>query len=112
MSPDIVADLIETLEGEVNNGGFDQFFYNSAGNNTADTILALQAIGAARTADIVKRAAAMFPGGGMPLKSDWRGARSYVWCPPPVRPLTYWTVNFTDITTISRASLKATTTPH
>jgi hypothetical protein len=67
MSPDIVADLIETLEGEVNNGGFDQFFYNSAGNNTADTILALQAIGAARTADIVKRAAAMFPG-GMPPK--------------------------------------------
>ena len=79
MSPDIVADLIETLEGEVNNGGFDQFFYNSAGNNTADTILALQAIGAARTADIVKRAAAMFPGYA---KSDWRGARSYVWCPP------------------------------
>ena len=29
MSPDIVADLIEALEGEVNNGGFDQFFYNS-----------------------------------------------------------------------------------
>ena len=67
MSPDIVADLIEALEGEVNNGGFDQFFYNSAGDKTAETILALEAIGAARTADIVKRAAAMFPG-GMPPK--------------------------------------------
>jgi|ERR1700690_178409 len=67
MSPEVVAELIEALEGEVNNGGFDQFFYNSAGDNTADTILALEAIGAAKTADIVKRAAAKFPG-GMPPK--------------------------------------------
>ncbi len=67
MSADVVADLIETLEGEVNNGGFDQFFYNSAGDNTADTILALEVVGATRTADIVKRAAAMFPS-GMPPK--------------------------------------------
>jgi hypothetical protein len=67
MSPDVAAELIEALEGEVNNGGFDQFFYNNAGDNTADTILALEAIGAVRTADIVKRAAAMFPG-GMPPK--------------------------------------------
>ena len=42
MSPDVVTELIQALEGEVNNGGFDQFFYNSAGDNTADTILALK----------------------------------------------------------------------
>jgi hypothetical protein len=40
MSPDEVVDLIGALEGEVNNGGFHQYFYNSAGDNTAETIQA------------------------------------------------------------------------
>jgi uncharacterized protein DUF4375 len=57
-----VANLIENLEAEVNNGGFDQFFYNSAGDNTAETIHALEIIGAVTMADILKRAAAKFPG--------------------------------------------------
>jgi hypothetical protein len=64
-----VADLIEAVEGEVNNGGFHQFFYNNAGDSTTmETIQALQTIGAAKMADIVRRAAAMFPG-GMPPKA-------------------------------------------
>jgi hypothetical protein len=62
-----VIDLIEAVEGEVNNGGFHQFFYNNAGDDTAEIIKALETIGAAKTADIVKRAASMFPG-GMPPK--------------------------------------------
>ncbi len=62
-----IAALIGALEAEVNNGGFDQFFYNSAGDNTAETIQALDAIGAVTMADIVKRAAAKFPH-GMPPK--------------------------------------------
>jgi hypothetical protein len=62
-----VTDLIEALEGEVNNGGFDQFFYNNAGDNTRETIQALEAIGAFKMADILKRAAAAFPA-GMPPK--------------------------------------------
>jgi len=62
-----VVELIGALEGEVNNGGFHQFFYNNAGDDTAETIKALEAIGAAKMADIVKRAASMFPG-GMPPK--------------------------------------------
>lgn len=61
-----IATCIENLEAEVNNGGFHQFFYNSAGDDTAETIQALQAIGAARMADIVKRAAGKFPGGMPP----------------------------------------------
>ena len=56
-----IAGLIGNLEAEVNNGGFDQFFYNSAGDDTAGTIKALEIIGALHTADIVKRAAAKFP---------------------------------------------------
>ena len=63
MSRAQVVELIGALEAEVNNGGFDQFFFNSAGNRTAETIAALKAIGAKRTADIVSRAAAKFPAG-------------------------------------------------
>jgi hypothetical protein len=62
-----VADLVRALEDEVNNDGFDQFFYNNASDNPIETIQALEAIGAFKMADIVKRAAAMFPG-GMPPK--------------------------------------------
>jgi hypothetical protein len=62
-----VQHLIEELESEINNGGFDQFFFNSAGDYTAETIEALNAIGATHTAGIVKAAASRFPD-GMPPK--------------------------------------------
>ena len=62
-----VTTFIDELEGEVNNGGFHQYFYNSAGDNTAEAIQALEEIGAVRMADIVRRAAARFPD-GMPPK--------------------------------------------
>jgi hypothetical protein len=57
-----VARLVELLEGEINNGGFHQFFYNSAGDETVKMIRALKTIGALKAADIVGRAAAKFPG--------------------------------------------------
>jgi hypothetical protein len=57
-----VAELVGELEGELNNGGFHQFFYNSAGDDTEEIIRALQLIGATKAADIVKRAASKFPG--------------------------------------------------
>jgi hypothetical protein len=62
-----VVDLVNAVEGEVNNGGFHQFFYNNAGDNTMETIQALETIGAKNMADIVRRAAALFPG-DMPPK--------------------------------------------
>jgi len=68
MSPDEVVDLIDALEGEVNNGGFHQYFYNSAGDNTAETIQALEIIGALKMANVVRRAAEKFPG-AMPPKN-------------------------------------------
>jgi hypothetical protein len=55
--------LVEALEAEVTNGGFDQFFFSSAGDRTRETIDALGAIDAHQTAGIVRRAAAKFPGG-------------------------------------------------
>jgi hypothetical protein len=41
-----VVTLIEALEGEINNGGFHQFFYNNAGDDTVEIIKALETIGA------------------------------------------------------------------
>jgi hypothetical protein len=67
MDRDEIVRLIDALEGEVNDGGFDQFFYNSAGDETAEVIQALETIGAVKMADIVRRAAGRFPG-GMPPK--------------------------------------------
>ena len=61
--------LVSLLEAEVNNGGFDQFFFNSSGDHTVEIIDFLESIGAVKTADIVRRAAAKFPG-GMPPK-EW-----------------------------------------
>jgi len=66
MHPTLVRDLIDDLEGEINNGGFDQFFFNSAGDRTAQIVDALEAIGAVHTASIVRAAAAKFPGGMAP----------------------------------------------
>ncbi|QSX38194.1 DMP19 family protein [Shewanella sedimentimangrovi] len=62
-----IQELIDELEAEINNGGFDQFFFNSAGDHTEETIQALLTIGANHTANILKKAACKFPG-GMPPK--------------------------------------------
>ena len=51
------------LEAEVNNGGFAQYYTNSAGDLAADAPAALEAIGATHTASIVRAANAAFPGG-------------------------------------------------
>jgi hypothetical protein len=67
LSRESVVRLVESCVGEVNNGGFHQFFYNSTGNETAEIIQALETIGARKLADIVRRAAAKFPS-GMPPK--------------------------------------------
>ncbi|WP_052737539.1 DMP19 family protein [Grimontia sp. AD028] len=58
-----IADLIDELEREVNNGGFDQFFFNSAGDFTQETIAALECINAHHTANLLKQAAMRFPKG-------------------------------------------------
>ena len=67
-----IQDLIDELEAEINNGGFDQFFFSSAGDYTEETIQALIKIGALYTADIVKKAAAKFPEGMPPKDRDGR----------------------------------------
>ena len=62
---------VRELTEEVNNGGFDQYFFNSAGNYASDALWCLRAIGAEKTASILERAMAQFPGGQVPdLRHD------------------------------------------
>jgi len=51
----------QNLEREVNNGGFYQYYYNSSGDFAHETIDSLKAIGANKTAEIVKIANDQFP---------------------------------------------------
>jgi len=53
--------LVWELEAEVNNGGFHQFSFNSAGDRVSRTPAALRTIGAERAASLVDKAIAFFP---------------------------------------------------
>jgi hypothetical protein len=56
----------QNLEREINNGGFDQYFYNSSGDFTHETVTSLRTIGANRTADILQQAIYQFPNSIVP----------------------------------------------
>ena len=51
----------QNLEREVNNGGFNQYFYNSSGDFAHETIKSLKLIGADKTADKLQKAIDQFP---------------------------------------------------
>lgn len=51
----------QTLEREINNGGFNQFYFNSSGDFAHEIIVSLKAIGANKTAMIVENANDQFP---------------------------------------------------
>jgi hypothetical protein len=55
--------LVWGLEADVNNGGFNQYFFNSYSDHAAAVPHALRAIGAIEAAAIVERALAFFPDG-------------------------------------------------
>ena len=63
---------IWTLEADVNNGGFDQYFFNSAGDYALLAPKALKAIGALQAAAIVEAANAVFGPAGPPRDRDER----------------------------------------
>ncbi len=54
------------LEGDVNNGGFEQYSFNSSGDTVFAVVDALTAIGASEAARIVAEANGMFPGSSPP----------------------------------------------
>lgn len=53
--------FIQNLEREVNNGGFKQYFYNSSGDFSHETIKSLKIIGADKTAAKLQEAIDQFP---------------------------------------------------
>ncbi|MBP3322019.1 MAG: DMP19 family protein [Clostridia bacterium] len=63
--------VTQILEQEVNNGGFSQFFYNSSGGLSNELVDAFTKIGAFKTAEICKKAVAVF-NGKVPTDRDER----------------------------------------
>jgi hypothetical protein len=60
------------FQGEVNNGGFSQFFSNSAGNWAHESRAALRHIGAALCEELLEKALTLFPGGVAPVDRQKR----------------------------------------
>lgn len=52
--------LVSDIDAEVNNGGFDQYFFNNSGDQADKAIHALQAIGATGKAQILRKSLALF----------------------------------------------------
>lgn len=64
--------LVENVEREVNNGGFDQFFMNSSGDHAEASHAALLEIGAVKTASLLEKAMSIFPDGFVPQTYEER----------------------------------------
>ncbi len=64
--PQKVLLFVENLEREVNNGGFDQFYWNSSGDYADETLNGLRTIGANKMADILHKASAVWPNESVP----------------------------------------------
>ena len=73
--PEQVFLCIWELEAEVNNGGFEQYYQNSSGDNADKIVVALQSIGANLTADIGRQANEVFGKDGLPANQSERQQR-------------------------------------
>jgi hypothetical protein len=63
LDPDRVVELVRVLDAEVCNGGFNQYFFGSAGDRTDATLEALAAIGALGSMAVMANVCSLFPGG-------------------------------------------------
>lgn len=63
------------LMGQVENGGFAQYFYNSSGDHAAAALASLREIGAAEKAPIAERTIDVLFGGAAPRDREERIAR-------------------------------------
>ncbi len=64
--------LCAALDAEVNNGGFDAFFYNSTGKWGPETVGALETVGAPKTAELLRQFLAPFPQAPYPRDQEER----------------------------------------
>lgn len=69
---DQVLVSIWALEGDVNNGGFHQYYFNTSGDTAYYAPVALRAIGALAAAGIVERANQKFGADGPPISRERR----------------------------------------
>jgi hypothetical protein len=60
------------LDADVNNGGFDQYFFNSYSDHVTDAARGLDLIGAPAAAEIVRSAIGVFPPPGPSADRDFR----------------------------------------
>ena len=67
--------ICNLLEEEINNGGFDQFLYNSSGDYTHRVEECLRTIGATKTADICRTA---FSAYGRPIPQDRKQRQKFL----------------------------------
>jgi len=70
--PERVLATIWAVEAEVNNGGFNQFFYNAAGDLSFYAVKALSSVGANQMAQITQKALDLFGDEGPPIDRDLR----------------------------------------
>lgn len=70
--PERVLFSVWGAAGQIENGGFDQFFYNSSGDYAAEAVEAFRAIGAVAKAAVIARALALFPNAAPPRDRDER----------------------------------------
>ncbi|XLZ71002.1 DUF4375 domain-containing protein [Massilia sp. SR12] len=70
-----ISRVVDALEVEINNGGFDQYFYNAAGGDAQIALEALGQIGAHHTAAILQGAMAKFPDGAPAIERAARQAQ-------------------------------------
>ena len=64
--PQKVLLFVENLEWEVNNGGFNLFYWNSIGDYTIETLEGLLTIKANKMADILQKANSKWPNNTVP----------------------------------------------
>jgi hypothetical protein len=68
--------LTYEFDKEVKNGGIDQYFFNSSGNYTHETVKALQTIGAAQTSALLQECINVWPDKIVP--KDWENRRDSI----------------------------------
>lgn len=78
--PERLYYLVNVFSGEVHNGGFDQFFTNSSGAHYADTVAALEEVGARQSLSLLLEAKAiLFASNDVPVDRTARCEMMPTW---------------------------------
>ena len=71
-STEQVVVLVSRANFEIELGGLDAYYYNSAGDKALPTVAALEAVGATQAASALRTANRLFPGGFPPQQREER----------------------------------------